>query len=80
MNLVQLGRDILSLAEKVAPLVGLDDEMAIGRGVVSSVINLVNNTKGSLLETDQAKLEEALDALITQTKAHAERTKSSLGD
>jgi hypothetical protein len=79
MDMKKLANQILAIAEKAAPLVGLSDEVAAGKALVEAITDTVEMVKGDLASDDQAALQTSLAALHAKVDAHAARTAASLG-
>lgn len=79
MDIKQLANNLLAIAERAAPLVGLDDEFQAGKQLYEAVTQTINDVKHDLASDDQAALQVSLDALAVRVNAHANRTIKSLG-
>lgn len=74
MDMKKLAKDLLSIAEAAAPLVGLSEEVEAGRNLVATVKNVIESNKVAFASDDQAALQLSLDALVAKVNAHADRT------
>ncbi len=78
INLKQLANNLLAIAERVAPLVGLDDEFQSGKQLFEAVKQTIDDVKHDLASDDQDALQASLDALVARVNAHADKTIKSL--
>jgi hypothetical protein len=78
-DLKALAGNLLDIAEKAAPLVGLSNELAAGKALVEAITDTVEMVKGDMASDDQAALQTSLSALHAKVNAHADRTAESLG-
>ena len=78
MDMKKLAKDLLSIVDAAAPLVGLSEEVEAGKNLVATVKNVIESTKASLDSDDQLALQNSLDALVPRVDAHADRTIASL--
>lgn len=76
MDFGNLAGNLLSIAKKLAPLVGPMGPAGIE--LAESVVKTIKETKDSLNEPDQAKLQEAQSDLEDRVNAHANKTADSL--
>lgn len=79
MNINQLANNLLAIAERAAPLVGLDDEFQSGKQLYEAVTQTINDVKHDLASDDQDALQVSLDALAARVNSHADKTIKSLG-
>ena len=78
MDMKKLAKDLLSIVDAAAPLVGLSEEVEAGKNLVATVKNVIESTKASFDSDDQLALQNSLDALAARVNAHADRTIASL--
>lgn len=74
IDLKQLANRLVDIAEKAAPLVGLDDELEAGVALYASISGAVREVRGALDGDDQAALQGALDKLASKVNHHANST------
>lgn len=78
IDMKQLANNLLAIAERAAPLVGLDDEFQSGKQLYEAVTQTINDVKHDLASDDQDALQVSLDALAARVNSHADRTIESL--
>lgn len=74
-----IAKKLAIIAEKAAPLVGLDDELEAGKALVGAIKDAADAIGGDAGET-QAELQQRLDVLFDKVDAHASSTIGKLGD
>lgn len=74
MDVKKLAKDLASIAEAAAPLIGLAEELESGKNLVATVKNVIERNKAAFDSDDQAALQQSLDALVARVNAHADRT------
>ena len=78
INLKQLANNLLAIAERVAPLVGIAAEFQSGKQLFEAVKQTIHDVKHDLASDDQDALQASLDALVARVNAHADKTIKSL--
>lgn len=74
MDLKKLAKDLASIAEAAAPLVGLSEELDAGKNLVATVKNVIESNKAAFASDDQVALQQSLDTLMARVNDHANRT------
>lgn len=78
MNLANLGSNLLQLADAVAPLIGLADEVEAGKKVVAAIEGLITDSRDTISSADHAALAERLETLSAKVNAHADAVQARL--
>lgn len=78
IDLKQLTRDLVKVAEAAAPLVGLSEELAAAKALIGSIEDLVTNARDALDSEDHAALAAALDKLADAVNARADAVQERL--
>ena len=74
MDIKALAKNLLNIAEKAAPLVGLGEEVEAGKALIEAVRDTIAGVKEDFDNEDQAALQSSLDALVERVNAHANST------
>lgn len=78
MNITKIIADILDVAEKAAPLVGLGEELEAGKALVEAIGRLVDGVKDEAGPATQDALQARLDVLAERVNKHADDTATGL--
>lgn len=72
MDLKKLLADVLDVAEKAAPLVGLAEEVEAGKALVHSIEKLVGGVKTEVGPKAQEQLQDRVEALVARANRLAD--------